>query len=89
MTTSSDYCNVTNNPLPPASREFLGGVGIFLSLFLDSPPYQHGAFLARNSYFPPKILHRYSIATPSFRWSIYGELMDKRWRNHEGKCLHQ
>ena len=64
MTTSSDYCNVTNNPLPPASREFLGGVGIFLSLFLDSQSHQHEAFLARNSALPPKILHRYSIVTP-------------------------
>ena len=26
----------------------------------------------------PSLLHRYSIASPSFRWSIYGELMDNR-----------
>ena len=27
----------------------------------------------------PSLLHRYSIASPSFRWSIDGGLMDYRW----------
>jgi hypothetical protein len=62
----------------------------FPFLLLGFPhPINMGFSFARNSALPPKILHRYSIVTPSFRWSSDGELMDKRWRNHEGKCLHQ
>ena len=39
------------------------------------------------SVLPSKILHRYSIASPSFRWSIYGELMAKRWRNLKDSAM--
>ena len=38
-------------------------------------------FLRLTSVDTPSLLHRYSIASPSFRWSIYGEVMEKRWRS--------
>ena len=40
------------------------GKANFFSISCFSP-HQHGLTLARNSALPPKILHRYSIVTPS------------------------
>ena len=34
----------------------------------------------------PRLLHRYSIVSPSFRWTNDGLTMDKRWRNIRGKA---
>ena len=36
-------------------------------------------FADSNKVDTPSLLHRYSIASPSFRWSIDGLLMDYRW----------
>ena len=43
-------------------------------------------FLRLKSKDTPSLLHRYSIASPSFRWSIYGEVMGKRWINIEERA---
>ena len=36
-------------------------------------------FVRKNKVDTPSLLHRYSIASPSFRWSIYGQTMVKQW----------
>jgi len=57
----------------------------FLSFLIFQPrtgdnPLQETPLFFRSSFEDtPSLLHRYSIASPSFRWSIYGELMDYRW----------
>ena len=33
-----------------------------------------------------EILHRYSIVSPSFRWSIYGLSMENRWSIYGGRA---
>ena len=38
-------------------------------------------FCRCSSEVTPSILHRYSIVSPSFRWTNDGVTMDKRWRN--------
>ena len=43
-------------------------------------------FADSNKVDTPSLLHRYSIASPSFRWSIYGEVMGKRWINIEERA---
>ncbi|MBQ2176679.1 MAG: hypothetical protein II453_17100 [Alphaproteobacteria bacterium] len=37
---------------------------------------QNPLFLRLKSVDTPSLLHRYSIASPSFRWSIDGQTMD-------------
>ena len=38
-----------------------------------------------NSAYPPLLLHRFSIVSPSKRWTIDGEAMEYRWSILGGK----
>ena len=78
------YANIPTFQVTP----WRGGDFCFLSSTLSTWGFPCKKFLF-SSEDTPSLLHINSISSPSFRWSIYGELMDKRWRNHEGKCLHQ
>ena len=46
-----------------------------------------------NSAYPPLLLHRFSIVTPSKRWTIDGVTMEYRWSilggrgEEQGTCL--
>ena len=39
-------------------------------------------FVRSSSQDTPSLLHRYSIVSPSFRWSSDGPAMDQRWSNY-------
>ena len=54
---------------------------IFLPKNMGFPLQETPLFYRSSSEDTPSLLHRYSIASPSFRWSNDGDAMDKRWRN--------
>ena len=51
-------------------------------------PHSTRLILRYSTEDTPSLLHINSIASPSFRWSNYGDTMEKLWRNERGVKKH-